>query len=278
MSVIESARRASRPILVELFAVLNLAFLTLDVFIAHSVNAFHYPIERIPVGFGLLGALVLFAGLAADAFDLRRGAARWVGYLVGWSAILVGVVGLMLHLRSSFFDQQTLKNLVYTAPFAAPLSFTGLGFLILVNRQVPRDTLAWGQWVLFLAWGGFLGNFALSLADHAQDNFYDPREWIPVLAAALAVGFLLMVLLRPFDRRLSQAALVVLGLQVAVGMTGFLLHLAADLRKPGPGFTQAMLFGAPPFAPLLFADLAGLAGLAMWDLRVKTASGNGGAS
>jgi hypothetical protein len=273
MNVIERAGRWPRPVLVELFAVGNLAFLTLDVFIAHSINAFHYPIERIPVGFGIAGAAVLFTGLAVDAFDLRRAAVRWAGYLVGWSAILVGVIGLFLHLRSSFFDQQTLKSLVYTAPFVAPLSFAGLGFLVLVNRQVPRDSAAWGQWVLFLAWGGFVGNFTLSLADHAQNGFFEAREWIPVFAAAFAVGFLLLALLRPADRRLLQATLWVLGAQVVVGAAGFVFHLRADLRQPGAGFFQDILYGAPPFAPLLFADLAVLAGLAIWDLQAKSSTG-----
>jgi len=270
MNAVERVRGWPRPILVELFAVANLAFLTLDVFIAHSINAFHYPIERIPVGFGVVGAAILFTGLAVDAFDLRRATVRWAGFLVGWSAILVGVIGLFLHLRSSFFDQQTLKSLVYTAPFAAPLSFAGLGFLVLVNRQVPRESTAWGQWVLFLAWAGFVGNFTLSLADHAQNGFFDAREWIPVFAAAFAVGFLLVTLFRPGDRRLLRVTLWILALQVLVGVAGFLFHLQADLREPGPGFFQDMLYGAPPFAPLLFADLAVLAGLGIWDLQAKT--------
>jgi 4-amino-4-deoxy-L-arabinose transferase-like glycosyltransferase len=222
------------------------------------------------VGFGVIGAAVLLVGLTLDAFDLRRSTTRWAGHIVGWSSILVGIAGLFLHLRSTFFDVQTLKSLVYTAPFAAPLSFAGLGFLILLNRHVSRESLAWGQWVVFLAWGGFVGNFALSLADHAQNGFFDAREWVAVAAAALAVGFLLMALLRPHDRALLRATLWVLLLQVLVGILGFVLHLVADLRTPGPGFFQDILFGAPPFAPLLFVDLALLAALGIWDLRAKT--------
>ncbi len=266
MGVRERVRGWSRPLLVELFAIGNLAFLTLDVFIAHSINAFGYPIERIPVGFGVVGAVVLAVGLVADAFDLRRAAARWAGYLVGPAAILVGVVGLFLHLKSSFFDAQTLKSLVYTAPFAAPLAFAGLGFLVLANRMVPRGSREWARWVLFLAWGGFVGNLALSLADHAQNGFFDVLEWIPVFAAALAVGFLLVVLVRSDDRVLLRASLGIMALQVVVGCVGFVLHVHADLHQPAPGIVQAILFGAPPFAPLLFADLAALAAIALWDL------------
>lgn len=272
MRIVERAAAWPRPVLVELFAIANLAFLTLDVFLAHSVNAFHYPIERIPVGFGVAGAAVLLAGLGADAFDLHRARARWAGYVVGWAAIAVGVAGLFLHLESSFFEQQTLRSLVYTAPFAAPLAFAGLGLLVLANRHVPRASLEWGQWVLLLAWGGFVGNFALSLADHAQNGFFDPREWIPVVAAALAVGFLLVALLRPADRPLRAACFVVLAVQGLVALAGFGFHLVADLRPHGAGLVEGILYGAPPFAPLLFADLAALAAIALWDLGAKTAA------
>ncbi len=278
MRIAERVAAWPRPVLVELFAISNLAFLTLDVFIAHSINAFHYPIERIPVGFGVAGATVLFAGLAADAFDLRRARARWAGYLVGWSAVAVGVVGLFLHLESSFFAQQTLRSLVYTAPFAAPLSFAGLGLLVLANRHVRRDSIEWGQWVLFLAWGGFAGNFVLSLADHAQNGFFDLREWIPVVAAALAVGFLLLALLRPADAALRRACYGVLALQVAVAVAGFVFHVQADLAPHGTGLVNGILYGAPPFAPLLFADLASLAAIALVDLGAKTVEAAGDAA
>ncbi len=221
------------------------------------------------MGFGVAGAGILLAGLALDAFDLRRRTARWVGYLVGVAAILVGIVGLFLHLKSTFFDTQTLKNLVYTAPFAAPLAFAGLGFLVLANRMVRTDSIEWGRWVLLLAGAGFVGNLALSLSDHAQNGFFEPWEWIPVGAAAFAVGFLGVALVRWDDRPLLRVAACIMLLQVVVGMLGFYFHLRADLRAAGPGLVEAALYGAPPFAPLLFADLAGLAGIALWDLHVK---------
>lgn len=258
-----------RALVVELFAIANLAFLTVDVFVAHSINAFHYPIERIPVGFGVAGAALLLVGLAADAFDLGRRRARWAGLLVGWAAIAVGVGGLFLHLRGTFFERQTLASLVYTAPFAAPLAFAGLGLLVLLNRHVDTGSIEWGQWVLFLALGGFAGNFALSLADHAQNGFFDAREWIPVAAAALAIGFLVVTLFRPRERELLAATGWVLALQGAVGLLGFFFHLRAIAESPHAELTQAILYGAPPFAPLLFCDLALLAGVGLWDLRAK---------
>lgn len=52
---------------------------------------------------------------------------RWLGMAVGWESIVVGVAGLLIHLESQFFASQTIKNLVYTAPFVAPLAYGGSG-------------------------------------------------------------------------------------------------------------------------------------------------------
>src|SRR5437588_240426 len=84
----------------------------------------------------------------------------------------------------------TVFGLVNAAPFAAPLAYTGLGLLLLMNRMVPADTPEWPRWVLLLALGGFFGNFLFSLTDHAQNAFHSWTEWIPVVSSALTVGFL----------------------------------------------------------------------------------------
>ncbi|MCA9516160.1 MAG: hypothetical protein KC635_14545, partial [Myxococcales bacterium] len=96
-------------------------------------------------------------------------------------------------LDSAFFQRETLHDLVYTAPFIAPLAYTGLGLLLVMNRTVSADRAEWGFWVVVLALGGFVGNLVLSLADHAQNGFFNPLEWVPVVAAALCVGFLVVV-------------------------------------------------------------------------------------
>ena len=55
--------------------------------------------------------------------------------MVGGSAILIGLTGVVLHLDSSFFYERTIRSLTYSAPFAAPLAYTGLGFLLVLNRM-----------------------------------------------------------------------------------------------------------------------------------------------
>ena len=276
----------TRPLFwVELFAIGNIGFLAVDVAFAHEMNAFEHPAEYIPVAFSLACApLLLFAmwlggpepsprGRLRDGSPLSRSSlAWWIGMAVGWGSVLVGVAGLVLHLRGDFFEEMTLKNLVYTAPFAAPLAYAGLGLLTILNRMVDARSREWAEWVVVLAAGGWAGNFVLSLADHAQNGFYYPSEWASVVASAIAFGFLCGVLTVPDDRRLRYAAAGIMALQIVVGLVGFALHVAANLMRPTASLWFSFLYGAPAFAPLLFADLAILGLLGLSALAVCEAS------
>ena len=141
-----------------------------------------------------------------------------------------------------------------------------MGFLLILNRMEPVPSRAWGPWVVFLALCGFVGTFALSLFDHAQNGFFVAAEWIPVMASAFAVGFLVVVVLRQTDRLLLKACIVVMIFQILVGLLGFGLHLFANLRGPATSFATNIIYGAPLFAPLLFANLAILALIGLWDM------------
>jgi hypothetical protein len=172
---------------------------------------------------------------------------------------------MVLHLKSAFFVEQTLGNLVYSAPFLAPLSYVGVGLLLMLLRTESMGSPAFGWWVVLLALGGFLGNFGMSLLDHAQNGLFRWTEWVPVISAATATGFLVVVLVRR-EATFIRITCGILGLQVVVGITGFALHVGADLGHRALPFGQRFIFGAPAFAPLLFADLAVLAALGLWSL------------
>src|SRR5438128_2384100 len=116
----------------EAFALVNLGFLAPDIYLAHSTNLFHHAAEYVPFYFSLAAPALLLAAAVAAWRGSTKGW-RWLGEVVGWGAVAVGVVGLILHLESRFFRESTLESLVYTAPFAAPLAYTGLG-LLLMNR------------------------------------------------------------------------------------------------------------------------------------------------
>jgi hypothetical protein len=253
---------------VELFALFNLAGLAPDIFLAHSVNLFRARAEFAPLVFSLAAPLVLGPALWFLARG-RLGPWRVLGHVVGWSSVAVGIAGLLLHLDSQFFQQLTLASLVYAAPFAAPLAYTGLGSLLIMNRMVADKETEWAQWVIFFALGGFAGNFIFSLTDHAQNGFSHRTEWIPVISSAVAVGFLLLPLLMKTDRAFLRLCGLVMLAQTAVGALGFGFHALADWHKVGENLFLRMVHGAPIFAPTLFCDLAVLAGIGLWVLSRK---------
>jgi len=269
------------PFLVEAFAASNLAFLVLDIWVAHSVNDFHHPAEWIPFWYALAGAAALTGNLAL-ARPLRsgarrayhEGAGRWIGIGVGFTGVLVGVSGLLWHLSSSFFERTTLESLVYSAPFVAPLAFAGVGFLVLLNRMVDHDSREWTRWVLLLAWGGLAGCFVLALVDHAQNGFFHPLEWVSVAAGAMATAFFAVPLLARVPRGFWTALLWVAGVTAAIGTLGFALHVAPLLGEGRAPFLDRVIYGPPPFAPLLFADLAALAAIGAWDARSRSPGAN----
>lgn len=257
---------ADHQLWVEVFVIFNFAGLIGDIYLAHSENAFHRSSEYIPLVFSIVATVVLTAILPLRVRPRLAPVWRDVGYLIGWTSVLVGLAGVVLHLDSGFFYQRTIRSLTYAAPFAAPLAYAGLGLLVIANRMVAPESPEWPRWILLLALGGFAGNFIFSLTDHAMNGFYNPLEWLPVVSSAFAVAFLLV----PFATRVTQRYLAVCGVlllvQGLVGALGFALHGWADLHGPAPTIFERVTTGAPLFAPLLFPNLVILGLIALWVL------------
>jgi hypothetical protein len=253
-------------LLVEAFVTVNLAILAADIYIAHSLNQFHKPAEYVPLYFSIAAPIVLALGMSFKWLGKRDAPWRDLGYLVGWLAILVGLGGVLYHLESRFFLDRTLKSLTYAAPFAAPLAYTGLGFLLLVNRMVESRSAEWARWIIFMALGGFFGNLVLSLTDHASNGFFAHTEWIPIISSAFATSFLIVPLVLPVTRRFLDLCVAIMILQALVGVLGFWLHLQANLVAPETHLFDKLVNGAPPLAPLLFPNLVGLALIGLWAL------------
>ena len=256
----------SQPeLLIEAFAILNIGFLTFDIYLAHSVNQFRNRAEYIPLLFSATAPLILVVALTQRS--RRRVLWKLLGHVVGWAAILVGFTGVILHLESSFFYERTIRSLTYSAPFAAPLAYTGLGFLLVMNRMVDSESVEWAQWVLLFTVGGFIGNFVFSLADHAGNGFFFAVEWLPVAASAVAIGFLCVPLLMRVSRLFIDVSAVVLIFEAGVGLWGFVLHAMGNLQGPSVHAFDNFIYGAPPMAPLLFPNLTVLGIIGLWQLR-----------
>lgn len=240
----------------EVFAAFNFVCLTGDIALAHSENHFRVRAEYVPLWFSLIAAVILIIAIAVRLRRHQLEAWNNLGYFVGWASIVVGTAGVIYHLDSRFFYERTLKSLTYAAPFSAPAAYIGLGCLILMNRMVNPRSREWSQWVLFFTMGGFAGNFVLSLSDHAINGFFQWTEWIPVASSAFAVGFLAALLFLDAGIGFLWLCAGVLLLEIGVGIAGFALHLWGDFHGPAAGLIANVISGAPPFAPLLFPNLA----------------------
>ena len=255
-----------RACLLEFFVLSNIAFLGLDIYMAHSVNAFADRAEWIPIGFSVAATLLLLASFPTKRDHLAKGWRKSAGLFVGAVSIAIGLTGMLLHLESQFFALMSIKSLVYTAPFVAPLAYTGVGLLLVMNRMLVLDSREWGAWVVFLALGGAFGNFVLAVCDHAQNGFFYREEWIPVIVSAFAVGFLHLAIFDASNLKLLRACFSILVLQGGVGLLGFYYHVAANAEGPSQSLRENFLFGAPAFAPLLLPNISALAALGLWCL------------
>ncbi len=119
--------RAEPRTLVDAFAFANLACLGVDIVIAHAANDFAVPVEWVPVVFSAVAPIVLVVAWLLEGRAGSEHASLRLGLAVGWLSVAVGIAGMVLHLHSGFFVETTLRNLVYTAPFVAPLSYAALG-------------------------------------------------------------------------------------------------------------------------------------------------------
>lgn len=255
----------------ELFVAFNFFCLTGDIVLAHGSNHFRNPAEYIPLWFSLAAAMILLVVLLLRWHFAQQAAWKNFGYAVAWASIIVGAAGVVYHLDSHFFYERTLRSLTYTAPFAAPMAYMGLGCLLLMNRMIPRESKEWPQWIFFFTLGGFAGNFVLSLADHATNGFFHWAEWIPVVSSALAVGFLLAMLVSEVTPGFRDLCTMVLLLQIVVGILGFCLHFWSDLHGPAARLMDNVLGGAPPFAPLLLPNLSLLGWIGLRTFRIQKA-------
>ena len=220
--------------------------------------------EYVPLVFSAAATAVL-----AVVVPLRRAwptVWRDVGHLVGWLAVAGRArrrdsASRQPVLRRAHDQQPDLRGAVRRA---ARLHRTRPAAASPTGWSSPRR-VEWAQWVLLLALGGFIGNFVFSLTDHAQNGFFNPLEWVPVVSSAFAIGFLLVPFVMRVDAAVSRGcARPCCACRRLSASPGSRFTSRRICDSPAPTLFERVLSGAPPMAPLLFPNLVVLGWIALW--------------
>jgi hypothetical protein len=280
----------SRDQLMLLMAAINLIFLGIDIYLAHSISGTIVPNEWIPIIFGpLAGALLLLAGLLATR---QRPLATVIANIVFLCSIAVGLLGAYFHIVRAVLptapagQRVTVNLLVWAPPILGPLTFSLVGVLgisaawledppdsgrlaLLAGRHVHlpfSKTRAYFFWVGL----GTLATVISSVLDHARTNFENPWLWVPTAVGVfgVVVAVTLGSIERPTRADLITYTVATL-LLIAVGVVGALLHVNANLTAGGTVVPERFIRGAPFLAPLLFSNMGVLGLIALLDPTEK---------
>jgi len=275
LGVATARLRVGRDQLLLIFAAFNLAFLVVDVAIAHSINSFRPVYEWIPVIAAWPGVATCLA-LAiqqqpSDRLRLFHQAAMLLN-------IVVGVLGTVFHLRAVIppTGGWAWAWIAFGAPVLAPLSFAGAalvglvaswsevpghpGFLNITGRLQIRAPLSRTQHLLWFVALGFAGAALMSFQDHGQYG-YTLWEWIPIATGFFATFVVIGRAWNPRHHKPDELTyLWTMILAIVVGIAGIAFHLSKDLADSGAVSLERMRAFAPIFAPGLFSDL-GILGL-----------------
>ncbi len=279
----------TRDQLMLLMAAVNEIFLSIDVYLAHSISGTIKPYEWIPIIFGAVaGVLLLLAGLIALRF---RPLATVIANLVFLCSIIVGLLGFYFHLQRA--DLLTgavapVNALVWAPPFLGPLFFALVGIMGISAAWIedPPDSgqlVLLGQRRLRLPYGktsaycfivsvGILSTVISSSLDHARVQFINPWVWLPTVAGIFGTIIALVFgLIRKPTRADITVYVAAMALLMIVGLLGGVLHIGANLLPGGTIVIERFIRGSPLLAPFVYANW-GLIGLLALLSPVETVS------
>ena len=238
----------------------------------------------------ILSPALLIAGILGA---ISRRAARTILPVVSLLTIIDGVVGFIFHVRGVARKpggwRTPIFDIVMGPPIFAPLLFGISGFLgvvasMLRQEDAPRSqrpgTSAMPPWLTLLPplahragrelerdvrEGRFQRGLAVAMAlsaffsggealySHYKNNFQYGVQWTPIL---LTPPLVLAGIGTIWSRTLARTLLpVASALALLDGTVGFFYHARGVIRRPGglklPWYN--IMYGAPIFAPLLFA-------------------------
>lgn len=296
-TVVPQAHRLRLPVSRDqamlLMAAVNLFLLGVETYLAHLVSGTIVPYEWIPILFGpIAGIVLLLVGLLAFRY---RPLATWIANLVFLTSIIVGLLGAYFHIVRAVApaapagERVTVPLLVWAPPILGPLTFALVGLLGISSawRESPPDsgTLLIGRTrritlpysktraYFFIVGMGSLATVISSVLDHARTDFANPWLWVPtgVGVFATVVAVMLGAIERPSRGDLITFTTAML-LMILTGVIGAVLHVDFDLAREGAFVGERFLRGAPPLAPLLFADIGTIGLLVLLDPNEKGVS------
>ncbi len=276
----------SRDQLMLLMLAFNELLLGVETYVAHLISGTIVPYEWIPIIFGPVAAVLLI--LAGFLAQRNRPLATAIANLVFITSIIVGLLGAYFHAVRAIRpyaapgERVSVSLLVWAPPVLGPLTFALVGILGISASWIEDPTdggtlLFWRGRKLslpysktrayfFLAGMGSLATVISSVLDHARTDFSNPWLWVPTAVGVFATT--VAIVLGALDRPVRGDVLtyfVAMVLMILVGVVGFILHIGEDLTVRGDIILERFLRGAPPLAPMLFADIGLLGLIAMLD-------------
>ncbi len=283
----------SRNDLLLILVAFNEIMIGVESYLAHLISGGIKPAEAIPVFFGPLAGLTL---LGALFLRLKRNAITTSSLIIIGVAALsigVGILGSAFHWERDLAPTDLPGSrlrwnwLIYGPPALAPLAFAGVGLMGIIasledtkpesgRLQIPglitlRTPLKQTQQLLWLVALGMLAATISSFMDHGRTDFEDVFVWIPVVTGVFATIVTLLMAIYP-QRTSSdyQIFFWTMMMMIVVGVLGAGLHINADLAEgTGEVVTDRLIRGAPPMAPLLFANMAMLGLITMIGAEVS---------
>ena len=275
----------TRGQLMMLMVAMNLAFLGLDIWLAHGMNGTIRPNEMIPIVFGPAAGLVL---LVAGLISLRRRRlAIYLAFAVLAASVVVGLVGAYFHVQRAIppsglggFDI-AVALLVFAPPVIGPLTFSLVGVLGVIaaviedpidsGRMVVPGAFSWRvpfsktqQYAIWVGLG-ILATLLSSVLDHGRFNFENLWVWLPTVVGVFAtVATVTYGMVRQPSRGDTIVYVAAQLAMITVGVIGLLLHIETDLATRNVIVVERFLRGAPFLAPMLFADMGALALLVLY--------------
>ena len=289
-TILPVVRRLKIPLSRDQVMLLMVAFnefmLAVEIYLAHSISGTIVPYEWIPIIFGVIaGVLLGFAGIVA----LRnRPLAMWISMPTYLASIFVGLLGAYFHISRAVLagapvgQQVSISLTIWAPPVLAPLTFALVGVLglsaVWIEQPVGSGTLVffggrrmqlpYSKTRAYFFWVSMamLATLISSVLDHARTNFSNPWLWVPTVAGILGVVVSLGIgVINKPSKGDIWVYFVSMMVIILVAVTGMILHIMTNLSVDNTIVGERFIRGAPILAPLLFADIASLGIVVLFD-------------